>query len=314
MTQETSVQDIAYALATSPNFAQDGICFAARGSGLYRSEDGGETWQPAYETIDLKAPLPTMAVAISPDFASDRMVFAGVPGGILRSFDGGENWDVVQLPSPPPLVSALVISPDYVQDGILLAGTVEDGVFSTSNRGGNWVAWNFGLLDLNTICVAVSPAFARDETLFVGTDSGIYRSTNGGRAWREVEFPLELAPVLSLALSPAYFQDATLFAGTEAHGLYRSEDKGRTWRRLGEEVFQDAVNAILLSPEFPETADVLVMQGDDLLLSRDAGQTWAERPASLEAGEGLACVAAPLGLAPDAPLLIGLIDGGVRRV
>jgi photosystem II stability/assembly factor-like uncharacterized protein len=314
MTQQIPVQDITYALATSPDFAQDGLCFAARGSGLYHSDDGGETWQPAYETMDLKAPLPTMAVSISPDFASDRMVFAGVPGGILRSFDGGENWDVVQLPSPPPLVSVLVISPDYVRDGIVLAGTVEDGVFSTSNRGGNWVAWNFGLLDLNTICMAISPDFARDETLFVGTDSGIYRSTNGGRAWREVDFPLELAPVLSLALSPGYCQDGTLYAGTEAHGLYRSEDRGHSWRRLGEGSFQDTVNAILLSPRFPEVADVLVMKTDGLLLSRDAGQTWAEWSVGVESEGGLACVAAPLGLDPGAPLLVGLVDGGVLRI
>ncbi len=254
MTEEIRLQDITYALATSPDFAQDGICFAARGSGLYRSDDGGGTWQPAYVALNLSAPLPTMAIAMSPDFASDRTVFAGVPGGILRSFDGGEHWDVVQLPSPPPVISSLVISPDYARDGILLAGTLEDGVFSTSNRGGNWVAWNFGLLDLNTICLAISLDFARDETLFVGVDSGIFRSTNGGRAWREVDFALDLAPVLSLALSPAYSEDGVLFAGTESHGLYRSEDGGRNWMRLGEDRIRSAVNAILLSPEFPEKA------------------------------------------------------------
>lgn len=314
MTEETPAQDITYALGTSPSFAQDGICFAARGSGLYRSGDGGKTWRSAYGALDLKAPLPTMATAISPDFASDRTVFAGVPGGILRSFDGGENWDVVQLPSPPPVVSALVISPDYIRDGIVLAGTVEDGVFSTANRGGHWVAWNFGLLDLNTICLAISPDFARDETLFVGTDSGIFRSTNGGRAWREIDFALELAPVLSLALSPGYSQDGILFAGTESHGLYRSEDKGRTWVRLGAAIIIDAVNAILLSPAFPEQADILVIQADRLLLSRDGGRSWSDWKTGVEFDAGLACVAAPLGLDPGAPLLVGLVDGGVLRI
>ena len=314
MTQEIPVQDITYALATSPNFAQDGICFAARGAGLYRSEDGGETWQFAYGSLDLKAPLPTMAVVVSPDFASDGNVFAGVPGGILRSFDGGETWAVVQFPSPPPVVSALVISPDYVHDGILLASTIEDGVFSTSNRGGHWVAWNFGLLDLNTICMDISPDFARDETLFVGTDSGIFCSTNGGRAWREVDFSLELAPVLSLAVSPGYSEDGILVAGTESQGLYRSEDRGCTWVRLGAEFITDAVNAILLSPEFPEKAEVLVMLSDGMLLSRDGGRSWTEWRSDVEVGEGLACVAAPLGFDPDAPLLVGLVDGGTLRV
>lgn len=313
MTKETRLQEIVYALATSPSFEQDGICFAARGSGLYRSEDGGQSWKPAYESMNLKAPLPTMAVAISPDFASDRTVFAGVPGGILRSFDGGEKWDVVQFPSPPPVISTLVVSPNYARDGILLAGTVEDGVFSTSNRGGHWVAWNFGLLDLNTICLEISSDFS-EETLFVGTDSGIFRSTNGGRAWREVEFDLELAPVLSLALSPTYSEDGILFAGTESRGLYRSNDRGRNWIRLGEEVVDEAVNGILLSPDFPAKADVLVMLSERLLISRDGGQSWTERGSRVEFGESLACVAAPQGLDPDAPILAGLVDGSILCV
>ena len=122
-------------------------------------------------------------------------------------------------------------------------------------------AWNFGLLDLNTICMDISLDYARDETLFIGIDSGIFRSTNGGRAWREVDFPLDLAPVLSLAASPDYASDGILYAGTESHGLYRSEDRGRTWTRLGADVIVDAVNAILLAPDFPEKADILVLQG-----------------------------------------------------
>src|SRR5689334_16298528 len=82
-------QDIVYAMAASPNFAQDGVCFAARPSGLYRSEDGGQSWRLAYEQLNLSAPLATTSVVVSPDYAADHSVFAGISDGVLRSTDGG---------------------------------------------------------------------------------------------------------------------------------------------------------------------------------------------------------------------------------
>ena len=83
--EETPIQDLVFSLAASPNFAQDGICFAARTSGLYRSDDGGITWRSTYDSLALEAPLATTAVVVSPNFGSDRSVFAGAQGGVLRS-------------------------------------------------------------------------------------------------------------------------------------------------------------------------------------------------------------------------------------
>jgi len=311
--EDTPIQDIVYAIATSPCFAQDGICFAARQSGLYRSDDGGINWRFAYGSLNLEAALATTAVVVSPTFESDRRLFAGSQGGVLRSIDGGENWSVAVFPPPPPIVSALAISPDFEDDGTLFAGTVEDGVFRSADRGSRWSAWNFGLLDLNVLSLAISPDFADDETLFVGTETGIFRSTNGGRAWREVDFPTDFAPVLSLALSPGYADDGVLFAGTESCGLFRSEDRGRTWARLGQDAVQDSVNGIVLSPQFPAQPDVLVVLSTALLVSRDDGRSWSDWKAGLPTDQGVSCVAAPQGLAPDAPLLIGLVQGGVLR-
>ena len=320
MTNETQTQEVVHSLAASPDFARDGICFAARPSGLYRSDDGGHTWQPAYASLQLERPFPTAAVAVSPDFVSDRSLFAGVPGAVLRSGDRGVSWHVAALISPPPFVSTLAISPNYAQDGTLFAGTMEDGVFRSADRGAHWVAWNFGLLDLNVLCLAVSPAYAGDETLFVGTDSGIFRSTTGGRAWREVDSgdrgqrSTDFAPVLSLAVSPQYAADGVVFAGTESHGLCRSADRGRTWAPLGEGAVSGAVNSVLLSPDFTDRPHILALLNDALLVSRDGGQSWAEWRAGLTVDVAMTCVAAPLGLDPDAPLLVGLADGRVLRL
>ena len=319
--EDTQIQDIVYCLAVSPDFARDGICLAARASGLFRSEDGGLTWQAAYASLELEAPLTTTAVAVSPSFKADRSVFAGVPGGVLRSVDGGQNWYIAGFPSPPPFVSALVVSPNFAQDGTLLVGTLEDGVFRSGDRGEHWAAWNFGLLDLNVLCLALSPDFGAiapaghlSETIFAGTESGIFRSTNGGRAWREVDFPTEFAPVLSLVLSPRFATDGLLLAGTESCGLFCSRDRGSTWERLGEEAVTGAVNSILLAPGFPAKPDVLVLLEDTLLVSRDGGQSWSDWEANLPVEHGISAVAASHGLDAGAPLLVGLVEGGVLRV
>ncbi|MBM4464343.1 MAG: hypothetical protein FJ014_02045 [Chloroflexi bacterium] len=314
MAENTGTQDIVYSLAASPAFDRDGLCFAARASGLYRSEDGGLTWQDAYASLELDAALPTAAVAVSPDFPADGCVFAGVSGAILRSLDGGHSWFVTRLPSPPPFVLALAVSPDFAHDGTLLAGTLEDGVFRSGDRGAPWAAWNFGLLDLSVLCLAISPDFAHDETLFAGTESGIFRSTNGGRAWREVDFSTEATLVLTLALSPNYANDGVLFAGMESRGLFRSEDRGHHWARLGEFIVTEAVNGLILSPRFPAQPHVLVVQGDTLLVSRDGGHNWSPWQAGWSAHQDIASVIAPQGLDPGAPLLVGLVGGDVLRI
>jgi len=310
--EQIESRDLVYGLAVSPRFALDGICFAARASGLYRSEDGGLTWKDAYRSLELRQALVTATVAVSPAFDEDRTVFAGVPGGILRSSDGGHTWIVVELPSPPPFVLDLAVSPGFSRDGVVLAATVEDGVFRSGDRGASWAAWNFGLLDLHVLSLALSPAFGQDETAFAGTDSGIFRSTNGGRAWREIDFPGDLAPVVSLALSPRFPQDALLWAGTESSGLYRSPDGGHTWTRHGSDVVDGTVNQILLRVGDPAESEVMVLAGNGLLISRDGGDSWAKWKAGLPTGCALTAVAAPSGLGSGAPLLLGCADGSVH--
>lgn len=317
-------QDIVYAFATSPEFKRDGICFAARSSGLYESEDGGTSWQLRYGSSDPENPLATFAVAVSPTFGTDRRAFAGVPGGILHTIDGGKSWDLIGLAPPTPLVSALTVSPNFAQDGFAFAGTVEDGVLVSADRGEHWTTWNFGLLDLHILAMAITTTFQSDEILFAATESGIARSTNGGRAWRDVGVadretePGDFAPVLCLALSPHYSTDGSMFAGTEEHGLYRSTDYGDSWVRVSETIVIGPVNQVILAPDFPTRRDILILQSDGISLSRDGGSTWSQQDiAPVENRLGLdnlprlSAVAAPCGLNAGAPLLVGRTDGSV---
>lgn len=312
-TDSAETPDIVNALAVSPDFQRDGVCFAAQNSGLYRSDNGGLTWRFLYDSLALDTPLITTAVALSPAFGTDHALFAGAHGGVLRSTDGGATWQVVMLPSPPPLVTALAVSPNFVADGVVFAGTLEDGMFRSDDCGSSWAAWNFGLLDLNVLSMMISPDFVHDETLFVGTGSGLFRSRNGGRAWREVELPVEFTAVLSIAAIWQAGGLSTLFVGTEDSGLFASDDLGRTWRRLGDDALIGAVNSIIPAAD-ASTSALLVLLDDRLAVSRDSGKSWTPWQTTGSADYDVASVAAPDGLEPAAPVLVGLINGGVVRL
>ena len=302
-----AVADVIYGLAASPEFLSDGICFAARQTGLYRSIDGGKSWHSSY----VNSPSPITTVAASPGFDQDRTVFAGLPGAIVRSIDAGEHWSLIELPTPPSSISSIVISPQFVSDGIVCAGTMEDGVLRSTDRGLSWAAWNFGLIDFSVLCLAISPSFARDQTLLAGTESGVFTSKNGGRSWHELNFPPHFAPILSLALSPSFESDGIIFVGTESYGLFRSEDRGKSWQSLGAESIAGPINQIVLSPIGPH---ILVATSSTVCISQDDGNSWSEWREHLTDDSSITALFVPEPLSPNAPMLVGFADGTIRRI
>jgi photosystem II stability/assembly factor-like uncharacterized protein len=314
LNQESEVEEIVYALAASPDFAKSGTCFSARQSGLYRSDDGGQTWNSVYGSLTLEMPLVTTSVVVSPAFPQDGLVFAGTNGGILRSSDGGKAWEVAILRTPAPLVSALAISPNFANDKTLFAGTMEDGVFRSNNLGTEWVFWNFGLYDPNILCLVVSPDYPTDNCLFAGTENGVFRSQNSAHSWKETGFSPDLGPVLSLAISPNFTRDGTLFAGTDTHGLFCSKDRGKTWQHVPGLDVTGSINALLISPEYPGKAEILALAEERLFISRDDGITWSDWQKDVKFDGDPIAVAAPSGLSAGAPLLVGLSTGNVIKL
>ena len=281
----------------------DGLCFAACGSGLYRSRDYGDSW----ELLAAAREQSTTAVALSPAFASDRTVFAAVKGGIMRSSDGGDTWFTTVFPAPPPLFSSLVVSPEFERDGVLLAGTLADGVFASSDRGVRWQPWNFGLFDLSVLCLALSPRWLDDETVYAGTETGLYRSANGGRAWRFRGFASESAPVLSLVIvADAETSGSRLFAGSESHGLLASCDEGETWRRLAADSLDSAVNQLHLWRKRDGDAALYAMSDGGILRSDDDGGRWSVLWRTEKAPTAMLCL--------DDALLVGIFGKGIMKI
>lgn len=295
------------------------VCFAARRSGSYRSDDGGYSWRNILKNLNHGQAVTVTCVALSPEFNVDHTVFAGTERGVLKSVDGGESWGSIPFPSPASLITALAISPDFKRDGFVIASTLEDGMFRSVDRGKNWNAWNINLLDHSVLCVALSPNFSLDETIFIGTETGVFYSCNGGRSWREADFfsernALKFASVLSLAVSPSYAQDGTLFAGTESDGLWISNNRGKSWKCVNRKAIKGPVNCIVLSPSYPAKEDILVVHNTVLLISRDNGKNWSHWPGKPIEQTSISAVLALNGIELSSPLLLGLTDGNVIRV
>jgi len=282
--------DTIYALAASGD-----TLYAGRASGLYSSDDGGASWHNTFDSLKRSDPLAVTAVA-----AEGNTVFTGVNGAVLRSEDGGASWQIIGLSSPAPQVTALVISPNFADDSIVIAGTSEDGVFVSNDRGASWTPWNFGLIDYNVYALAIPPDLERNRTVFAGTVSGIFRSVNGGRSWHELPFPMEAAPVLTLAIS----RSNLIYVGTEAHGLFLSEDGGENWQQV-DQFAASGVNAIQIAPS---QTWLLV---EDRLYSSPDGLSWQPHAPIPASKLGIAMLPHP---SASGTVIVGCADEELLRI
>jgi hypothetical protein len=98
------------------------------------------------------------------------------------------------------------------------------------------------------------------------------------------------------------------------HVLWRLHEEVGDGTATAAVLFQSVYNQGVRYIVAGGSPNVLVMLSTALLVSRDGGQSWSDWKAGLAFEQGLASVAAPQGLDPGVPLLVGLVEGGVLRV
>jgi photosystem II stability/assembly factor-like uncharacterized protein len=101
-----SEQTVVEAVAVSPSFASDRtVLVSARGRGLFRSTDGGATFEPVAASLLARNVVlgnfyhgTTEPLLFSPDYERDRTVFGFAETRLFRSVDGGETWEDLAVP------------------------------------------------------------------------------------------------------------------------------------------------------------------------------------------------------------------------
>jgi hypothetical protein len=173
-------------VAMSPEFDQDHTLMGVAGSDVHISRDGGDHWgrvgsTPAGKGIYLLSPAPL--------FEKWNVLFVLADDHTLyRSADGGKSWDaVLNIPYPifvDPLVVPwqLVYVPDIEVNRpvFLLVRIRRDIIDPLSERVMLYRSRDGGLTwqevelpeDVSPTALAISPNFAQDGLLFVGTADG----------------------------------------------------------------------------------------------------------------------------------------------
>ncbi|MCA9874830.1 MAG: hypothetical protein KC441_14265, partial [Anaerolineales bacterium] len=258
------------ALAISPDVATDHTLFAVNdsslsiGASLYRSVDGGSTWQVVYSSDNIPS------LAISPDFASDGTIFGlGNNGRVQVSHDRGDVWN--QLPNWPTdssRATRLALPPNYPGDGRLFVGS-DNGFWTTPDGGATWAQALTGLNGSQYVGeLAVSPNFAADQTLLAAASwsnppdytqhYALFRSTDGGVHWQPVMTGLPEEALGGVAFSPNFATDHLAYVVTR-QDLYRSQDGGVSWTLVG------------APPGSPALSDLLVDHSGRVHVGTDAG-------------------------------------------
>lgn len=231
----SSIDDIVYA-GTEPSM-------------LFRSDDGGASWQ---EMIALKE-LPSSSTWSFPPKPSthhvrwitphpkqaDKLLVAIEAGAIVHSTDGGETWTDRTRSSPIDSHTVRIHSkaPDLVRSA---AG---DGYFESKDRGQTWTEGGDGLewgycwglavdaIEPDLTIMSIAPNARRGHGGRGEPLASIYRQEGDG-PWRRVSEGLPNDEGTTLSVLTADPGASGNFYALNNRGLYFSEDGGMSWTRL----------------------------------------------------------------------------------
>lgn len=265
--------------------SSSGYMFTITGSGMFRSNDNGTSWEPIYFANGI---IRVLTVTGSGD------IYASHDSLVYKSTDNGTSWDVVLTTSgnfisltsgPQNAVYGCTMGPD----GIMFLHFSFDGGQTWEHKLMDFTSYSHITLHINSSGDIFSASFEglyksvdqgdtwqmiydervrslvinSNDDLFIGLSYGswIYESTNGGSSWTQL---YEASGIYPLAID----QSGYIYASANM-GLFRISPDGLIWSQINKGLPDNEILAIYTNPE-----DVVFVGNDGIYKSSNNGVDW----------------------------------------
>jgi photosystem II stability/assembly factor-like uncharacterized protein len=301
---QTGVASVgALAVARSnPRVIYVGTGEETRGSGVFKSLDGGATWT----NVGLGVTHFIGSIVVSPTNPDDVLVAAigdrtpGPDRGVFRTTNGGRTWAKVLFLDDESGCPSIAVATDqprvlyatlYPAAGSRGASLVQPigaeppsgdspeanrqptrpaAVFKSIDGGATWkrlVARGLGTPPIGRQALAVA-AGSNGRVVFAGLRDGLFRSDDGGDTWSRATDDPRIRPIGVIA-DP---RDARVLYVTQT-ALYRSVDGGRTFDAFAGAPSGDDYQLLWIDPGNSKRLLAGVDQG--AVVSVDGGASWS---------------------------------------